>query len=526
MKRHYTEIGLHPPISPAFHGCLRASEPQTQYCDEDSTCHSCQRSVVSSMPCDNQWDDSGSVKEEKKQITRLTLPSFKTLVNMVDEIASEPTFKKRKLSNHVPMSCPSTIEEEPMYRSSESLISMKNNPIAYKIDACRTVVLHARDNSSCKKETEQLVSPATSAVPSISYPAPMQSQCLCIREAKNCCQSQCGQHYRHSEVPSCLNNDSYYREQCSTCPCELSPHFHCIDGRTPPHHIHHYDEHCPSCHNRSSRIEHTKSCLYEAKLTHSRPDNYHLERTPSYYESHHGSSENIMTKYAQPNVPSQSLSYFHSSMDSKSSITGVMEPQGFESIEPCSNSFDNSVLSNMQCCNLKENQASSSNNSISSSDKDLSSVDNCNYLQLLPIRVLAHKIGLSKNSEKGWRYRDVKRSLFEKLSQKHFEFIEHNFEHALLKQRLPHKLSLLSFSKRIMLLVYHFIIRDGREPKFWRKGSVKSELVEKILRENDSEFYRKINRKAAFEVYSYMVNGIAIEKAIEIQQQKNKLHAI
>jgi hypothetical protein len=144
--------------------------------------------------------------------------------------------------------------------------------------------------------------------------------------------------------------------------------------------------------------------------------------------------------------------------------------------------------------------------------------DNVNPQQLQPIRVLAYKVGLSKDPNKSWRYRDIKRSLFEKISPQHANFIEKNLEHSLLKQRLPHKLSMCSFSKRIMLLVYHFIVRDGKEPKFWRRASVKVDVVEQILKEHDQDFYFKINKQAALEVHSYIVAGMSIDRAIQHQQ--------
>lgn len=143
-----------------------------------------------------------------------------------------------------------------------------------------------------------------------------------------------------------------------------------------------------------------------------------------------------------------------------------------------------------------------------------------NYQQLQPIRVLAYRIGLSKDPNKSWRYRDIKRSLFEKTTPQQASFIDKNLEHSLLKQRLPHKLSMCSFAKRIMLLVYHFILRDGREPKFWRRGSVRADLVEKILKETDADFYTKINKQAAIEVHTYTASGMTIEQAVKQQQAK------
>jgi hypothetical protein len=121
--------------------------------------------------------------------------------------------------------------------------------------------------------------------------------------------------------------------------------------------------------------------------------------------------------------------------------------------------------------------------------------------QLSPIRILAHQIGLSKDPNKSWRYRDIKRSLFEKMTPEQERFIDGNPEHCVIKDRLPHKLSMVSFAKRIMLMVFHFILRDGREPKFWKKQTVNHDILEQVLTKNEPQFYQRINRKVAFLTY-------------------------
>lgn len=125
---------------------------------------------------------------------------------------------------------------------------------------------------------------------------------------------------------------------------------------------------------------------------------------------------------------------------------------------------------------------------------EISTINN----KLLPIRILAYKLGLNKDPHKPWRYRDFKRALFEKLSKAHETFIESSPYHQLLKERLPHKLSMSSFCKRIMLLIFHFIIRDGKEPKFWTRKEVKQSLIENVLECYEADFYRHVNRNIAF----------------------------
>lgn len=96
--------------------------------------------------------------------------------------------------------------------------------------------------------------------------------------------------------------------------------------------------------------------------------------------------------------------------------------------------------------------------------------DENNREKAVPLRQLAFELALTNDPKKNWRFRDFKRSLFERLKQDHATFIETNPEHSLLVQRLPHKMSMSAFARRLLLLVFHFIIRDGRSPRFWLKA--------------------------------------------------------
>lgn len=93
-----------------------------------------------------------------------------------------------------------------------------------------------------------------------------------------------------------------------------------------------------------------------------------------------------------------------------------------------------------------------------------------NREKAVPLRQLAFELALTNDPKKNWRFRDFKRSLFERLKQDHATFIETNPDHSLLVQRLPHKMSMAAFARRLLLLVFHFIIRDGRSPRFWLKA--------------------------------------------------------
>ncbi|KAL0489834.1 TPR and ankyrin repeat-containing protein [Acrasis kona] len=137
------------------------------------------------------------------------------------------------------------------------------------------------------------------------------------------------------------------------------------------------------------------------------------------------------------------------------------------------------------------------------------------FNQLQPIRILAYQIGLSSDSNKSWRYRDIKRCLFHKVIQEHLTFIEQDSTHKLLKTRLPHKLNLVGFCRRLMLLVFHYVVRDGCEPKFFRRKGVNQNLVKDILQTCDPTFFKKISVRVAKMAHLYVSNGMPIDVAIQ-----------
>jgi hypothetical protein len=148
---------------------------------------------------------------------------------------------------------------------------------------------------------------------------------------------------------------------------------------------------------------------------------------------------------------------------------------------------------------------------------------NFNYNQLQPIRILAYQTGISKDPSKSWRYRDIKRSLLEKSSTDQLSLIDSDSNHSILRQRLPHKLTLAQFCKRLMLLVFHYVAKDGREPKFWRKKTVRQELVKKILTECEPDFYRCVNVKVAIVLHSYVSAGMTVTAALKRISDEGKM---
>eukprot|EP00761_Pharyngomonas_kirbyi_P000633 gb/GECH01000633.1/.p1 GENE.gb/GECH01000633.1/~~gb/GECH01000633.1/.p1 ORF type:complete len:462 (+),score=114.32 gb/GECH01000633.1/:1-1386(+) len=133
---------------------------------------------------------------------------------------------------------------------------------------------------------------------------------------------------------------------------------------------------------------------------------------------------------------------------------------------------------------------------------------------LFPHKHLAYEMGLTSDPQRTWRFRDFKRSLFERIKPDHASFIENSCEHSLLKQRLPHRMSMAAFCKRIMLLAFHFIIRDGKPPRFWAK------VHQPKLRANLAENYDRYNTAIASMAHTYFFSGVPVDQAIRQAQEQ------
>jgi hypothetical protein len=134
---------------------------------------------------------------------------------------------------------------------------------------------------------------------------------------------------------------------------------------------------------------------------------------------------------------------------------------------------------------------------------------------VLPVRVLAYKLGLNTDPQKGWRYRDIKRLLFDNIPESQLEFIKKDARHKILVQRLPNRLTMEHFCRRLLLLVFHFVLRDGREPKFWRRDSTRRDIVDRVLKETTPSFLAKANSKVAERAFALIHAGETIERAID-----------
>ncbi|EFC45306.1 hypothetical protein NAEGRDRAFT_57796 [Naegleria gruberi] len=145
------------------------------------------------------------------------------------------------------------------------------------------------------------------------------------------------------------------------------------------------------------------------------------------------------------------------------------------------------------------------------------SKENLQDTATIPIRILAYNLGLTKDIQKSWRYRDIRRALFERMIDEHIEFVDNQLEHSLLRERLPHKLTYSNFCKRVMLLVFHFVVRDGKEPKFFRRPLVQRDYIEKLLKDNDPHFYSLVETCHAHQLHNLMNrDGKTFQEAITI----------
>jgi hypothetical protein len=143
----------------------------------------------------------------------------------------------------------------------------------------------------------------------------------------------------------------------------------------------------------------------------------------------------------------------------------------------------------------------------------------------LPVRVLAYALGLNSDPQKGWRYRDIKRLLFDNLPKDQHDFIKKNNKHKLLIQRLPNRLTMEQFCKRIALLVYHFVLRDGREPKFFRRDLTRRDMLERVLKQTSPAFWETTCTKVAMIAHALIAGGASIEEAITAVDKKKDLNA-
>lgn len=115
------------------------------------------------------------------------------------------------------------------------------------------------------------------------------------------------------------------------------------------------------------------------------------------------------------------------------------------------------------------------------------------------------------------RFRDYKRSLFDnhKMKQPQLEFMDLDTEHRELTLRLPHRITAGQFAFRIVLMGFHFALRDGRLPSFWRK--LAHETLFSCL---GDDIRIRFDPSVGVRAHSYIQAGMSIAAAVAQAQSE------
>jgi hypothetical protein len=135
-------------------------------------------------------------------------------------------------------------------------------------------------------------------------------------------------------------------------------------------------------------------------------------------------------------------------------------------------------------------------------------------LDVLSQSQLAHRFGLTPAPTKGWRFRDFRRGLLRKLCDEHSQFIGSQLPHSMLRQRLPHKMSVRSFGLRLLLLAFHQIVSEGKVPSFWVRMDVDG--LGELLPQEFSAFHPEV----ALRAHELIRAGLGVEVSIKRAQQE------
>lgn len=112
------------------------------------------------------------------------------------------------------------------------------------------------------------------------------------------------------------------------------------------------------------------------------------------------------------------------------------------------------------------------------------------------------------------RFRDYKRSLFDhKMSEGQMRLIDTDSQHTELKQRLPHKISPEQFAFRVLLMTFHFVLRDGKIPSYWTR--VRADVLMVCL---PSPVRRLFSLEVATRAHQLMEEGLDAAAAIQRAQ--------
>jgi hypothetical protein len=110
------------------------------------------------------------------------------------------------------------------------------------------------------------------------------------------------------------------------------------------------------------------------------------------------------------------------------------------------------------------------------SDLEVATNQVANYFLLLKSKLIGGFIGRADSASQGdstFRWRDHRRKLEKNLTTEHRTYIESHAIHGVVFQRMPYKTTPSRFAHRLMILVFHTIIKDGKTPSWWNQHSSK-----------------------------------------------------
>eukprot|EP00667_Euglena_gracilis_P017249 EG_transcript_18156 len=88
-------------------------------------------------------------------------------------------------------------------------------------------------------------------------------------------------------------------------------------------------------------------------------------------------------------------------------------------------------------------------------------------------------------TKEGWRFRDRTRALFLNMQEDQRRFIRNHPVHNVLVHRMPAKMLVSDFARNILILGFHFMLKDGQLPQFWRKTQFRRSALLARLRPED-----------------------------------------
>jgi len=124
-------------------------------------------------------------------------------------------------------------------------------------------------------------------------------------------------------------------------------------------------------------------------------------------------------------------------------------------------------------------------------------------------------------STEGWRFRDRTHHLFQNMTQEQGLYIQNHPVHRILLERVPNKMRVSDFVKRVIILFFHLALKKGRMPFFWQKSDFKrQELLARLAPIDDNP---RNNPRVALEAHTLWVKeGRPIAEAIETVAQSHK----